>query len=136
MANKTDDSPYWRDAPGHLRTLQRWGEFVGLGRHVSSIRYDDFVFWVAAETERGNKKNGRGLKKATIRRGLNTIRAALNHAVQTYSDLKSYQVPRSPLTKKSEHERDRVLSDEEISKISAGRQKMNGPMLYSSSRLT
>ena len=55
----------------------------------------------------------------SLRRGLNTIRAALNHAVQTYSDLKSYQVPRSPLTKKSEQERDRVLSDEEISKISA-----------------
>lgn len=119
LANKTDDSTYWRDEPGHLRTLQRWGEFVGLSRHVSSIRYDDFVFWVAAETERGKKKNGHGLKKATIRRGLNTIRAALNHAVQTYSDLKFYQVPRSPLTKKSEHERDRVLSDEEISKISA-----------------
>jgi len=38
--------------------------------------------------------------------------------VQTCSDLRTYKVPRSPLTKKSEEERDRVLSDEEISKIS------------------
>jgi integrase len=116
-ANRTDESKYWRNMPGHLRTLQRWGEFAGLERHVGTIQADDFVFWVAAEMERG-KDNRRALKKATVRRGLNTIRAALNHAVQTCSDLRTYKVPRSPLTKKSEEERDRVLSDEEISKIS------------------
>src|SRR2546423_9277641 len=48
-----------------------------------------------------------------------TIRAALHHAVETYPDLKSFQLPRSPLTKKVEQERDRVLSDDEIAKISA-----------------
>jgi len=111
------DSKYWRNMPGHMRTLERWGEFAGLERHVSTIQSDDFVFWLAAEMERG-KTNRQALKKATIRRGLNTIRAALNHAVQTCSDLRTYKVPRSPLTKKSEEERDRVLSDEEISKIS------------------
>jgi integrase len=116
-ANRTDESKYWRNMPGHLRTLQRWGEFAGLDRHVSTIHADDFVFWVAAEMERG-KSNRKALKKATVRRGLNTIRAALNHAVHTYPDLRNYRVPRSPLTKKSEAERDRVLSDEEISKIS------------------
>ena len=79
---------------------------------------DDFVFWVAAETERG-KENQRPLKKSSIRRGLNTIKAALNHAVETFPDLVgSFQVPRSPLTKKVEEELDRVLSDEEIAKIS------------------
>ncbi len=36
----------------------------------------------------------------------------------TYPDLKSFQVPRSPLTKKVAEERDRVLSDEEITQIS------------------
>jgi integrase len=118
FANKTDDTTYWRDVPGHLRTLERWGEFMGPNRHVSSITKDDFVFWVAAETERG-RLNRKPLKKATIKRGLNTIRAALNHAVETYPDLKSFQVPRSPLTKKVEQERDRVLSDDEIAKISA-----------------
>jgi hypothetical protein len=86
--------------------------------HVSSITKDDFVFWVAAETERG-RLNRKPIKKDTIKRGPNTIRAALNHAVETYPDLKSFQVPRSPLTKKVEQERDRVLSDDEIAKISA-----------------
>lgn len=118
LANKTEDTPHWRDMPSHLRTLERWGEFMGLNRHVSSISKDDFVFWIAAETERG-KQNQKPLKKATIKRGLNTIKAALNHAVETYPDLKSFQVPRSPLTKKVDQERDRVLSDEEIVGISA-----------------
>lgn len=118
LANKNDDDiTYWRETPSPLRTLERWGEFIGPDRHVSSVTKDDFVFWVAAETERG-KKNGRPLKKSSIRRGLNTIKAALNHAVATFPDLKSFQVPRSPLTKKVEEERDRVLSDEEITQVS------------------
>ena len=117
LANKNDDTTYWREMPSPLRTLERWGEFIGPHRHVSSVTRDDFVFWVAAETERG-KANRKPLKKSSIRRGLNTIKAALNHAVGTYPDLKSFQVPRSPLTKKVEEERDRVLSDEEITQIS------------------
>jgi integrase len=104
--------------PGHLRTLERWGKFAGPNRQVSTVTRDDFVFWIAAETERG-KENGRPLKKSSIRRGLNTIKAALNHAVETFPDLKSFQVPRSPLTKKVQEERDRVLADEEIARISA-----------------
>ncbi len=118
LANRNDDTTYWREMPSHLRTLERWGEFIGPSRHVSSVTRDDFVFWIAAETERG-KQNGKPLKKSSIRRGLNTIKAALNHAVGTFPDLKSFQVPRSPLTKKVEEERDRVLSDEEIAQISA-----------------
>ena len=118
LANKNDDNiTYWRETPSPLRTLERWGEFIGPNRHVSSVTKDDFIFWVAAETERG-KTNGRPLKKSSIRRGLNTIKAALNHAVATFPDLKSFQVPRSPLTKKVEEERDRVLSDEEIAHVS------------------
>jgi integrase len=116
LANRTEESSYWRETPGHLRTLERWGQFAGSNRPVSSVKYDDFVFWVAAEMERV-KRSGKSLRQSTIRRGLNTIRAALNHAVQTCPDLKSYQVPRSPLKKKVEEERDRVLADEEISKM-------------------
>ena len=41
------------------------------------------------------------------------------HAAIIGVPLRTYKVPRSPLTKKSEEERDRVLSDDEISKISA-----------------
>ncbi len=117
LSNRTDDTTYWRDMPGHLRTLERWGEFMGLSRHVSSIIKDDFVFWVAAETERG-RLNKKPIKKATIKRGLNTIRAALNHAIETFSDLRTFKLPRSPLTKKVDQERDRVLSDDEVTKIS------------------
>jgi integrase len=117
LANKNEDTTCWREMPSPLRTLERWGEFIGPDRHVSSVTKDDFVFWVAAETERG-KANKKPLKKSSIRRGLNTIKAALNHAVGMFPDLKSFQVPRSPLTKKVEEERDRVLSDEEIAQIS------------------
>src|SRR6266436_4210050 len=105
LANKTDDTTYWREMPGHLRTLERWGQFADPNRHISTVTRDDFVFWVAAETERG-KENQRPLKKSSIRRGLNTIKAALNHAVEAFPDLKSFQVPRSPLTKKVEEERE------------------------------
>lgn len=44
LANKSNDNTSWRETPGHLRTLQRWGEFIGLDRFVSSILHDDFVF--------------------------------------------------------------------------------------------
>ncbi len=117
LANRTDERSYWRDVPGYLHTLQRWAEFTGVNRAVSSIRYEDFVRWVAAEIERAKKK-GKTLKTATIRRGLKTIRATLNHAARTFPDLQTYRVPGNPLAKNSEQERDRVLSDEEISKIS------------------
>ncbi len=53
LANRNDDATYWREMPSHVRTLERWGEFMGPNRHVSSVTKDDFVFWVAAETERG-----------------------------------------------------------------------------------
>ncbi len=82
-----------------------------------SAQLQKTILCFAAETERG-RLNKKTIKKATIKRGLNTIRAAVNHAVQTYPDLKSFQVPRSPLTKKVEQERDRVLSDDEIQTIS------------------
>jgi len=117
LANKSEDSPYWREMPSHLHTLERWGQFIGLNRSVSSVQKDDFVFWIAAETERA-RENHKQIKKASIKRGLNTIRAALNHAVEIYPDLKSFQVPRNPLGRRVEEERDRVLSDEEIVKIS------------------
>jgi integrase len=97
----------------------RWAEFAGPLRHVTSITKDDFIFWIAEETERG-RINKKSIKKATIKRGLNTIRADLNHAVEStakFPDLSNYHVPKNPLTKKVEEERDRVLSDEEIGQI-------------------
>jgi hypothetical protein len=88
-------------------------------------------FWVAAETERG-KENQRRLKKSSTRRGLNIVKTALDHAVGTFPDVKSFQLSRSPLSKRAEEEGDRVLSDEEIAKISAALlQSVNGTKLYS-----
>ena len=119
LASKSDDTTYWRDMPGHLRTLERWCQYIGPDKPVRLVTKDDFIFWIAAETERG-RLNKKTIKKSTIKRGMNTIRAALNHAVQNtakFPDLNTYQVPKSPLTKKVEEERDRVLTDEEIGQI-------------------
>ena len=119
LASKSNDTTYWRDMPGHLRTLERWCQYIGPDKPVRLVTKDDFIFWIAAETERG-RLNKNPIKKSTIKRGLNTIRAALNHAVQNtakFPDLNTYQVPKSPLTKKVEEERDRVLTDEEIGQI-------------------
>jgi len=44
LANKTDDTTYWREMPGHLRTLERWGKFAGPNRHVSTVTRDDLSF--------------------------------------------------------------------------------------------
>src|SRR5258707_551942 len=77
-------------------------------------------FWgydVWIRQEDGTRKRYREFTFAT-KAEASTALAALNHCVQTSADLKGYRVPRSPLTKKCEDERDRVLSDEEISKIS------------------
>ncbi len=50
LANKNDDFTYWREMPSPLRTLERWGEFIGPNRHVSSVTKDDFVFWEHTQT--------------------------------------------------------------------------------------
>lgn len=117
LANRSEDpSAYYRETPGHLRTLLRWCEYAGPDRPVTSITKDDFIFWIAEETERGRLKK-KPIKKGTIKRGLNTICAALNHAVEntaTFKDLVDYHVPKNPLGKNVEEERDRVLTDEEI----------------------
>lgn len=119
LINKTQETTYWRALPGHLRTLQRWLDFVGSDRHVTSITKEDLVYWVANEIERANASD-KQLKQSTIKRGLNTIRAALHHAVEAtwkFPDLATYRVPKNPLTKKVENQRDRILGDDEIGKI-------------------
>lgn len=118
ITNKTPETTYYREEPGHLKTLKRFVEWIGPSRLLSSIVPDDFIFWIAAETERG-RRQGKPLQLATIRRGLNTIRAALNHAVESrqFHDLQNYRVPKNPLKKKVEKDRDRVLSNEEIEQI-------------------
>jgi len=68
-ANRTDDSKYWRNMPGHMRTLERWGEFAGLERFMSAqFNLMEFCLLDGAEMERA-KPIAEPLKKATIRRG-------------------------------------------------------------------
>ena len=118
IINRTEETNYWRQTPGHLRTLNRFIEWIEPKRAVSTITKQDFLDWIKAEQERA-KKEKRVLKQSTIRRGLNTIRAALNHAVNSgnFPDLRVYRVPSNPLKKKVETDRDRVLSNEEILQI-------------------
>ena len=118
IINRTEETNYWRQRPGHLRTLNRFIEWTGPKRVVSTISKQDFLDWIKAEQDRA-KTEKRTLKQSTIRRGLNTIRAALNHAVNSgnFDDLRAYKVPSNPLKKKVETDRDRVLSNEEILQI-------------------
>lgn len=120
VINRTSDTTYWRARPGHLHTLDRFVEWIGSDRLVNSIILDDFIYWTAAETERAEHQ-GKTLEQSTLKRGLNTIRAALSHAVESgqFNDLQNYRVPPNPLKKKIEKDRDRVLTDEEIDQISS-----------------
>ncbi len=96
---------------GDLNRIRRWGKFVGLERQVSSIDADDLLEWTQEEVDRG-------LRKASVLRGLNTIRAALNFASLKYPDLKSYRVPPVPKGLSVGSIRRRVLDVEEIKHIS------------------
>ena len=118
VINRTSDTTYWRARPGHLHTLDRFVEWIGRDRLVNSIILDDFIYWTAAETERAEQQ-GKTLEQSTLKRGLNTIRAALSHAVESgqFNDLHNYRVPQNPLKKKIEKDRDRVLTDDEIDQI-------------------
>lgn len=82
---------------------------------------DDIIqFWMAAEVRRA-RENGGTIKQSTIKRGLNNILAALRGAKESrkFDDLINYHVPRNPLKKSQvEEDRDRVLSPEEITRIS------------------
>jgi hypothetical protein len=66
----------------------RFGRFAIAGSSCQLSFKDDFIFGIAEETERGKRKDNPS-KKATIKRGLNTIKAAFRHAVETYPNLKS-----------------------------------------------
>lgn len=118
ITNRTDDTNYFRARPGHIHTLNRFIEWIKPSFLVTDIRPKHFTQWIKHEIERAEREKG-SLKQSTIRRGLNTIRAALNHAVKSgeFPDLVAYRVPSNPLKKKVEKNRERVLTEEEIEKI-------------------
>lgn len=118
LTNRTDETRYHREKPGHIHTLERFIAWIKPNTVVTTIRPKHFMEWIKYETQRA-KQEKKSLKQSTIRRGLNTIRGALNFAVKSgeFKDLEAYKVPSNPLKKKVEKNRDRVLSDEEVSQI-------------------
>lgn len=122
-SRRSEDTTYWRDTPGHILTLERFGRWALTERqikYVVDVDDDIIQFWMAAEVRRA-RENGNTIKQSTIKRGLNTILAALRGAKESrkFYDLINYHVPRNPLKKSQvEEDRDRVLSPEEITKLS------------------
>ena len=127
LSQRSEDTTYWRDRPGHILTLQRFVNWAASGEPplerpitlVKQIDSDVITYWIAAEIDRAHKGN-KTLKQATIKRGLNTILASLHGAVNSekFQDLKHYKVPVNPLKKwQVEEDRDRVLSEEELTRI-------------------
>lgn len=122
LSRRSEDTTYWRDQPGHILTLQRFGRWA-VSDHgiklVTEIDDDVIQYWMGAEVARAQGQ-GSSIKQATIKRGLNTILASLHSAKKSkkFNDLTTYAVPINPLKKwQVEEDRDRVLSPEEIEKI-------------------
>jgi integrase len=105
------DSAYAKRNIGYVNRLTRWGEFVGLDRHVSSVSEEDLLEWVQSEL-------CKGLQRSSVLRGLNTIQAALRQATRKFTDLSGYRVPQIPKGLGTGGLRTRVLEPEEISKLS------------------
>lgn len=123
ISRRTEDTTYWRDQPGHVLTLERFGRWAVSDqriKYVTEIDDDVIQYWMAAEVMRAQAQ-GKSLEQSTIKRGLNTILASLHGAKKSrkFNDLINYNVPVNPLKKwQVEKDRDRVLSPQEITKIS------------------
>jgi len=123
ISRRTEDTTYWRDHPGHVHTLDRFGRWAETERKILYItEVDDEIiqYWMSAEVLRAEAK-GRPIKQSTIKRGLNTILAALRGAKNSnkFDDLINYRVPANPLKKwQVEEDRDRILNPEELAQIS------------------
>ncbi len=133
LSQRSEDTTYWRDRPGHILTLQRFVRWAENGEPplerpitlVKQIDRDVITYWIGAEIDRARKEN-KTLKQSTIKRGLNTILASLHGAVNSdkFPDLKHYKVPVNPLKKwQVEEDRDRILTEEEITQIERSTQR-------------
>ena len=123
ISRRNEDTTYWRDQPGHIHTLERFGRWAVTERkikYVSEVDDEIIQYWMAAEVLRAQEKQAT-IRQSTIKRGLNTILAALRSAKESrkFDDLINYLVPVNPLKKSQvEEDRDRILSPDEITKIS------------------
>lgn len=113
-------NPNARKFSGYLKNLERFVEFVGPDTQVRKISQDDLVRWMASEKERGEKKEKGTVQLSSISRGINTIRACLNHAKDNpkNEDLVNFRVPKRPIGKAADNKRIRILSSEEIATLS------------------
>ncbi len=99
---------YLHRSKAQLNPIRNWADFAGRDRLVSSITRDDFVAYVSSETKRG-------LSKSSISRRVNSIYAAINHALDTKPEtLVGYHVPKRPLGKDASVGRMRILTPDEI----------------------
>jgi len=99
------------------RTLWSLAETERKILYITEVDDEIIQYWMSAEVLRAEAK-GRPIKQATIKRGLNTILAALRGAKNSnkFDDLINYRVPVNPLKKwQVEEDRDRILSPEELS---------------------
>ena len=112
-------SRYVKRHVGQFNALRRWVEFAGPDRRVASIGNDDMVLWAQHEAARALDDAGRRMSPVSIRRGLNTVRAALRHAQENNDDLIAYRVPKTPRSIKVDIERSRILDDGEIAALAA-----------------
>jgi integrase len=96
-----------------MNKLHEWEEFVGADTLVRDVGEDDLLAWVAHEKLAG-------LQLSSISRSISTIRACLHHAQRNRRDLADYRVPPKPLKNSAaDNQRTRILSDEEITALSA-----------------
>jgi integrase len=102
---------YVRRNSGQVNALRRWAEFAGVDRPITSLTKDDLTFWVEHEA-------GRGIALSSVRRRINNILAAINHARETNIALAGFRPPRRPLTKDVDVVRMRLLTAEEIKSLS------------------
>lgn len=111
-ARKKSQYIHAREYKGQLNKINAWAEFIGRRTFVREVNEDALLRWVSHELDRG-------LQLTSAARSLATIRACLNHAQRNNADLANYRVPSKPIKKSVDNKRTRILSEDEIVRLSA-----------------
>jgi integrase len=110
-ARRPSQNPHARTNFSPLNRVRDWADFAGRDVLVKTINEDSLLKWVARE-------QGRGLALSSINRSVTAIIACLHHAKRNNEDLGGYVIPPRPIKKSAENQRARVLSEDEIAKLS------------------
>lgn len=110
-ARRQSQNPHARTNYSPMNQLHDWAEFVGHDTLIKTINEDSLLKWIVRE-------KGRRLVLSSINRSITTIIACLHHAKRSHDDLASYLIPPRPIKKSAENKRTRILSEEEIVKLS------------------